>query len=369
MENLKCAMKSALAGLAALAVAMGIGRFAFTPLLPMMQADAGLTLSQGAWLAAANYLGYLLGALSARRIGSVRLGLLLIAVTTLAMGVQQPVPAWGLWRLLSGIASAWVLVHVSIRCLERFAGTVYAGVGIGIVAAGLLCLAFMSQALPSAQAWLLLGLVALGLTLVVWPSFESKKMAPGATPSWRFAALIACYGAFGFGYIIPATFIPAMARSILDDPASFGWAWPAFGAAAAVSTFATSPLLKRFGARRLWAAAQAVMAFGVVAPVFIRGLGGILLAAACVGGTFMVITMAGLREAARVATPAAGLMAAMTAAFAAGQIAGPLAVSMILAAGGSMNVALLAAGLVLATSACALLPRRESHDDGTPARA
>ena len=53
----------ALAGLAALAVAMGIGRFAFTPLLPMMQADAGLTLAQGGWLASANYAGYLAGAL------------------------------------------------------------------------------------------------------------------------------------------------------------------------------------------------------------------------------------------------------------------------------------------------------------------
>src|SRR5256885_10285028 len=49
-------------GMAGLAAAMGIGRFAFTPLLPLMQAD-GLTLSQGAWLAAANYLGYLVGAL------------------------------------------------------------------------------------------------------------------------------------------------------------------------------------------------------------------------------------------------------------------------------------------------------------------
>ena len=52
-----------LAGLLALAVAMGIGRFAFTPVLPMMQADLGLSLAQGSWLASANYLGYLLGAL------------------------------------------------------------------------------------------------------------------------------------------------------------------------------------------------------------------------------------------------------------------------------------------------------------------
>ena len=51
----------AVAGMFTLAVAMAIGRFAFTPLLPMMQADSGLSLAAGAALASANYLGYLAG--------------------------------------------------------------------------------------------------------------------------------------------------------------------------------------------------------------------------------------------------------------------------------------------------------------------
>src|SRR5262249_31143248 len=51
-------------GLVALAVAIGIGRFAFTPILPMMQEDAGVSVAAGGWLAAANYVGYLAGALS-----------------------------------------------------------------------------------------------------------------------------------------------------------------------------------------------------------------------------------------------------------------------------------------------------------------
>ena len=55
----------ALAGLTALGVAMGIGRFAFTPILPMMQQDFAMSLGEGGWLASANYLGYLVGALSA----------------------------------------------------------------------------------------------------------------------------------------------------------------------------------------------------------------------------------------------------------------------------------------------------------------
>src|SRR5213593_3702616 len=107
-------MRIALAGLAALAVAMGIGRFAFTPMLPMMQADSGLSLIAGGWLASANYLGYLFGALSAgffRRSGRViRLGLLLIAGTTLAMGITHQTAVWAALRLAAGMASAWVVV-------------------------------------------------------------------------------------------------------------------------------------------------------------------------------------------------------------------------------------------------------------------
>src|SRR5438105_11094573 len=122
---------------------MGIGRFAFTPLLPMMQADSGLSLAAGGWLASANYLGYLLGALSAGffpRSGKViRVGLLAIAGTTLAMGITHQFAVWAALRLAAGIASAWVLVHVSAWCLPRLtgrttlAGAVYAGVGVGIV--------------------------------------------------------------------------------------------------------------------------------------------------------------------------------------------------------------------------------------------
>src|SRR6185436_298795 len=102
-------------GLIALAVAMGIGRFAFTPLMPMMQGDAGLGLSQAGWLASANYAGYLAGALAAMRMrGSpgaiIRIALAAIVVTTAAMAATGEWVAWLVLRFAAGIASAWVLV-------------------------------------------------------------------------------------------------------------------------------------------------------------------------------------------------------------------------------------------------------------------
>jgi MFS family permease len=363
----------AAAGLAALAVAMGVGRFAFTPILPMMQADAGLSLAQGGWLASANYAGYLLGALTAAALplssaAAMRAGLIAIGATTAAMGLDAGFAGWLALRAVSGVASAWVLIHVSAWSLERLAaagptlnGVVYAGVGAGSALAGALCLVLMQRGAPSAAAWLILGAVSLVAAAAIWPLLRASGPArreKRATLQWSAAAvrLVACYGVFGFGYIIPATFLPAMARQSLADAALFGWAWPIFGAAACVSTLAAAPLARRFGPRRLWFAAQLVLALGVAAPLALHGLAGIVLAALCVGGTFMVITMAGMQAArAQLGAQAAPLMAAMTAAFAAGQIAGPLAASLLALAGAGLEHVLLAAGVVLVAAALLLL--------------
>jgi len=138
---------------------------------------------------------------------------------------------------------------------------------------------------------------------------------------------VLCYGALGFGYIIPATFLPAAARALVNDPAVFGWTWPAFGLAAALSTVATATLWRNAAPRKVWAASQLVMAAGVLAPALQMKLFSLVLSAVCVGGTFMVMTMAGMQEARRVGGAAAPrLIAAMTTALATGQLVGPLTV-------------------------------------------
>jgi MFS family permease len=173
------------------------------------------------------------------------------------------------------------------------------------------------------------------------------------TAHWR---LVLCYGAFGFGYIIPATFLPAMAKEIVPDPRVFGWAWPAFGAAAVVSTVYSARLSE---ARTAWIGGCLVMALGVAVPLVVPGLAGILASALLVGGTFMVITMAGMQEARRAAGPQArALMASMTAAFALGQILGPLTV-ILLPRG--FSPALILAASILALSALLLL-KGDKHE-------
>jgi MFS family permease len=373
---------AALAAALALAVAMGIGRFAFTPLLPMMQADAGVTLAAGGWLASANYLGYLAGALLAPllriRPGAViRFALATVVAVTLAMGLTDHFALWMLLRAVAGIMSAWLLIFTSDWCLQKIAarpqlgGVLFGGVGAGIALAGAACLALMLVQADSDTAWLALGVMALAITALVWPAFRGTAMAARSASGgqrkfgadeWR---LIRGNAANGFGYIVPATFLPAMAKEMLNDPAVFGWAWPIFGAAAMLSTLAAGAALRFAGNRRLWAGSHFVMAAGAVLPVFIPGFAAILFSALAVGGTFMVATMCAIREARTVAgADATRLVAAVVAAFALGQIAGPLCVAALANQTDPYAPALLLAGLLLVASGCELARRPISTSTG-----
>lgn len=377
------------AGLLALAVAMGIGRFAFTPILPLMQADAGLTLAQGGWLASANYLGYLVGALTVTRISwsaetLLRAGLWLVVITTAAMGVDASWSGWLLWRFIAGLASGWTFVGTSSLCIARLSaagrgrqsGIVFSGVGCGIMFAGLACMALALLQQSSARIWLWLGAAALlGLlgASMMWrlpapagtaPDPGQAAPAPAAAQAGRLHwGLIICYGFFGFGYILPATFLPAQARLLIADPLVFGLTWPVFGLAAAISTLISARLGQRFTQLQIWAGAQIVMGVGVLMPVLWNGLPALIIAAVCVGGTVLVITAAGLQEAQIVVGPATvrKQMAAMTASFALGQLVGPLFFSSINSLfGASLNLALFLGALLLVVGVVPLLRLRRT---------
>ena len=371
----------AIAGMFAFATAIGIGRFAFTPLLPMMQKDAGLTLSMGAWLASANYLGYLVGALSAIwiRLSSttmLRVALISIVVLTVAMGGTHDPALWVALRALAGVASAWGLIFASSTILprlvaageKRLSGVVFGGVGFGMVLTGATCLIAGGFEWSSSEIWQLLGALALVLTGLAWPA-HSDTLGAGrvTTPAPTYAdgaavrrrlVIVLCYGVFGFAYIVPATFLPAMARRAVADPAIFGWAWPVFGAAALASTLLAARLSSVLSNRRIWALGHLIMAFGVAVPLVWPGIGGIIAASLCVGGTFMVVTLSGLQEAQRLAEAnSARLIAEMTAAFATGQVLGPILIGVLAGSSGGLQISLTVASLSLVATAAILLRR------------
>jgi MFS family permease len=357
-----------------------------------MQAAGQLDLAQGSWLASANYLGYFVGALLAARIAIeprtlVRVGVMSIALLTAAMAWTDSFAGWLLLRAASGVLSACVLVGTSAWCLAElsragksaWAGMVYAGVGGGIALAGLYCLGGVRLHAAPGALWMQLGLVAAlcgGVVLLLarrGPAVVAAVAAPVAVPASTTLAtganrpasgsqpstqrtLVTVYGIFGLGYILPATFLPAMARTVLDDPAVFGWAWPVFGAAAALSTVLVATLFARVDRVRLWVACQLLMAVGTGLPGLMPSTATVLASALLVGGTFMVVTMVGLQEArARGGAAATALLGSMTASFALGQIAGPLGSALLGRIFGGdllgMRVALLLAAALLAASA------------------
>ena len=368
----------ALAGLTAVAVAMGIGRFAFTPILPMMQQDAGLSVADGGWLASANYLGFLLGAVLAvglrvRPTTAIRGGLLVVGVVTMEMGFTNQFAIWIMLRALAGVANAWVQIFAFAWCLEKLAalgrpllnGAVFAGVGTGIAVAGGFCLVLTEANASPAQAWIGLGMISLIATVLIWRIFRPDDDATtdeserSTARCWQWDAdslrLVLCFGASGFGYSIPATFLPVMARRLISDPLVFGWSWPVFGAAAAIAPLAIAGSAQLLGNRRLWALSHLIMALGVSLPVRWPAIGGIMISALLVGATFMINAMTSMQEARAVAGPhTTSLMAAMSAAFGTGQIVGPILVSYVIGPDANFSKPLLVASLVLIVSVYAL---------------
>ncbi len=392
----------------ALAVAMGIGRFAFTPILPLMIQEGTVHLAQTAWLSSSNYIGYLVGALSLlkskRHPLFVVLGLTLVTLTTWLASLSNF--GWLLvLRFLAGVASAWVLVSISAFAINWLksrqvasSGLIYTGVGIGITLTGLICSYFIFQSATatiaaqslSSRLWQYLGVIALLATLLVtfllakinsqFASTAAAKAHPSKaahtkashtnttfssiTPAkLKLANVLTAYGLFGFGYILPATFLPQIAKQWLSGQ-SYLLIWPFFGLAAALSVVLSQGLQLRynnFSLLGVWRVSQIIMAVGTLLPALWQSLAGLMLSALMVGGTFMVVTMAGLQVAASQVThyPKYNLSALMTASFAFGQLIGPL--TALVATGKNIWLALLPVSAIVLLIGVALLWRPYQH--------
>lgn len=394
-----------------LAVAMGIGRFAFTPILPLMIQEGTVHLAQTAWLSSSNYIGYLVGALSLLKNNRhplfVVLGLTLVTLTTWLASLSSF--GWLLvLRFLAGVASAWVLVSISAFAINLLksrqvagSGLIYTGVGIGITLTGLICSYFIFQPVTvtiaaqsslsplSSRLWQYLGVIALLATLLVTfllakinsqfastaaasiaaaKAHPTKPTSSSITPAkLKLANVLTAYGLFGFGYILPATFLPQIAKQWLSGQ-SYLLIWPFFGLAAALSVVLSQGLQRRYNNVSLlgvWRVSQIIMAVGTLLPALWQSLAGLMVSALMVGGTFMVVTMAGLQVVASQVThyPKYNLSALMTASFAFGQLIGPLAA--LVATGKNIWLALLPVSAIVLLIGVALLwrpyPQSSNH--------
>ena len=357
----------ALAGMLALAVAMGVGRFAFTPLLPMMLHDGVLTLTEGSWLATANYVGYLLGALACMALPWVapgfyarwhparlaRAGLVATVLLTLAMALPVAA-AWPALRFAAGAASAFVLLNVAAWCMVRLAvlgrpamgGLIFCGPGVGIVLTGLAASAMVAAQWRAASGWVVFGVLSVLLCVGVWPVVRGRAVKADAGALPRAAAQAGnagtlaargvhavAYGLAGLGYIVTATFLPVIARAAL--PSGSPWPdlfWPMFGAGVAVGAALSTRAPSAWDRRWLLLAAYALQALGIVLGLLWPTPAGFALSSALVGLPFTAITFYGLQEARRLWPQSADSFASLvTAVYGLGQIAGPPLVAWLLA--------------------------------------
>ena len=363
----------ALAGAVSLAVAMGIGRFAFTPLLPMMLHDGLIDLPGSSWLASANYLGYLAGALlcmlqpwiwARTRWAAVdgptalRGGLVATGLLTLAMAVPLPV-AWPWLRFAAGVASAVVFVYTSGWCLTELAwrhasamgGVMYAGPGIGIVVSGVFASAMVQWQWHARAGWLIFGVLALVLTALVWPRYRHgaapRGGAPAAAPPRPFGApprtvemawLAAAYGLAGFGYIVTATFLPVIARTALPGSPWLDLFWPLFGLGVVVGAMLSTRLRISGDLRWLLCAGYVLQAAAIAVSLVSPSLTGFAVGSVMLGVPFTAITFFAMQEVRRLRpTMSASFMGLLTATYGVGQIVGPPLAAALLRQAGSVG--------------------------------
>lgn len=360
------AQRFAWSGAIALVVAMGIGRFVYTPILPEMARALSLDHAMTGWIASANFAGYLAGALIAplfekRERAAAITAMFLSAITTAAMGAFASPFAFIVLRALGGVASAVVLVCGSTIVLaglqakrrDGLSALYFAGVGIGIALSA--AMIWLMHGASWQTLWFASGAIsligAIAVAALLPPPLVPAQQAaqPARTENSRaMVPLLIAYGLFGFGYVITATFLIVEVRGFHLSAAMEPAVWLIVGLSGAPSVAAWTWIGARIGLLRAFALASVIEAIGVATSVLWAALPGALIAAFLLGATFMGLTALGLRGAREHAADPPRMTAWMTGAFGVGQILGPIFAGQLAAHTGSFTLpTLIAAGMLV----------------------
>ncbi|MBK3733644.1 YbfB/YjiJ family MFS transporter [Azospirillum brasilense] len=367
-------VRTLIGGVLVLVVSMGVGRFAFTPILPAMQAATGLGTDAAGLLASLNYLGYFLGALGvglvpqgAARTAVFRTALIASVTSTAGMGFTDDLTAWAVLRFVSGLASAGLFILGIAMTLDALAragreswtGWLYTGVGLGIASSGLF-VAVMGDRLGWRGDWLWLGLACLGFGTLSWlwvsdpprePGHTAARSMPAPTlrPSAPMILLTLAYFLEGAGYIVTGTFLVAILKTMPETAPLGAAAWMVTGLAAMPSGIVWAAAGRRLGLWRALILAHVVQTVGILLPIT-GSPAAALLSAVLFGGTFVgIVTLSFTLGRHLSGGASARVIGALTAVYGLEQIIGPVPAGLVVARTGSFDSALLgAAAAVLA---------------------
>ena len=339
------ALHIAVSGFLALVVAMGIGRFAFTPQVPLMIDEHQLDLTTAGIVAAWNYLGYLAGSFDAMRAKhgiELRLwtGLWGAVIITLLSAVISGAVLHSIARFFIGWASGWTLVLAAAWTNDALAKlnrpalsvAVYGGTGTGILLCGLAAIGIQGLSLTASQGWWIYGAAALLFSLYVsrylprpgeLSSSSSPHSKPRMTPKIR--RLLWSYALAGFGYILPATFLSQMAAARFPGSLFAQFVWPVFGIAAVAGIVAAIATRRFFTPQRRLAITLWAQAAGILAAEIMPGISGLAVSAFLVGGGLMAAVQLVFQCGRELAPEHGRYMAGLlTTWYAVGQLGGPL---------------------------------------------
>ena len=374
-------------GIVALMVAMGIGRFAYTPILPLMQRDLSLSEATAGYLASSNYLGYFLGALLSGTFRKklswqaiLRIGLVLSISTTTGMGIIPGYSNWIVLRFLSGVASGFVFVSVSTIVLDilasrgrmSWAGFFYTGVGLGIAFTGL-SVPRLAVRYGWQGAWIGLGIISTLIAVMAWigvpkedpPPNRSPAISGESTANGSGGALIWLIGAYaceGFGYIISGTFLVAMVERMGGMGGLGATSWVLVGLAAIPSSMVWSWISVRAGSIRTLIVAYIAQAIGVALPVFFPDPIGVFTGAILFGVTFIGIPTVALSAAHEMEPGRHGhVIGKLTVVYAIGQMIGPAFAGMVAVKSGFGIPLVTASGILLAGAGMLIMGSRRAR--------
>jgi MFS family permease len=306
-----------LAGLCATFVGNGIGRFAFVALMPALIQSGWFSKADASYLGVATLVGYVAGAACSNSLATrfssawlLRASMLVCTLSFLACAVQGAGLAWAYaWRMAAGAAGAVLMVlpapvvlarhEASIRA--RASGVVFSGIGLGAAASGILVplLIGAGAALPFlhlqglTSAWLGLGAVCLGLTVLSWhawpaevPSTSGPTESPELPGDIKLTVLLIllAHGLNAVGYLAHTLFLPDYVVRELGMPlAAGGFFWSMFGLGAAVGPMLAGSLADTFGLKPSLVAGLVLKAFSAILPVCSSSPAALLVSAVLMG--------------------------------------------------------------------------------------
>ena len=368
-------------GIFTLVIAMGIGRFSYTVILPYMQETFAFSRATAGFLATSNYLGYLVGALVAgrlqladKRIPFLQIALVMSILTTAFMGFTDTIMVWYVLRFISGVMSAFIFVVAASLVLDQLArigkahlsGLFYSGVGMGIALSAII-VSPIHAIFNWNGTWIALALFCIILFIFiiifiqpVTSSAQQKgstaKASPKAPPAIWMKWLIIAYSLEGLGYIVTGTFIVSIAEESTSFHGDAAFVWFVVGVAAIPSCIVWSKLAQRYGYVRTLLISMLFQGLGIVLPAFATTTITLYISAFIFGATFMGITTVATTLARQISpVNSHQILGYLTAGYALGQMIGPSLAGALANYTNSYQYALFGATAVIVVGALCLI--------------